>query len=131
MVTGNSDFRAAGGEISGHCPPHTILRQGGPVDQPEHPRAARATRDHGKKHTLSSRICLAVRCLMQKCLKLKIDLTVKQPPQLQLRVDRLASCHRSCLLGFNAGIEGAERLAQPLATQSMATASPATASKLG
>ena len=30
-VTGNSDFVAGGGEFPGHCPPHTILRQGGPV----------------------------------------------------------------------------------------------------
>jgi hypothetical protein len=30
-VTGNSDFAAVSGEISGHRPPHTFRRQGGPV----------------------------------------------------------------------------------------------------
>jgi hypothetical protein len=30
-VTGNSGFRADGGEIPGHCPPHTFRRRGAPV----------------------------------------------------------------------------------------------------
>jgi hypothetical protein len=29
--TGNSDFAAVGSEVSRRCPPHTILRQGGPA----------------------------------------------------------------------------------------------------
>ena len=34
VVTGNSDFGGVGSEISGRCPPHMVLRQGGPASSP-------------------------------------------------------------------------------------------------